>query len=271
MTRHAELVSLFAENFKDAATVEKINSWVSEKTHGKIDKILEKIGPDTVMHLINAIYFKAAWTTAFDKDRTYKGRFTLSDESEVTADYMDFNPDADFQLLSYSYDSWENGFSVIRIPYGRDVFAFYGIVPSYENETNIDDFIAQIAENGFDHYLQLLSKKTLKNFPLKLPKFKFGYEKSLVNVFKELGMEMVFVGGLDNISGSDLYISDIFHKTFIEVNEEGTEAAAITDIGVDCAGDLPGFYADRPFVFMIRDDRTGSILFIGKVEDPTKE
>ena len=180
---------------------------------------------------------------------------------------MGFAPDAeDLEFFSYSYNSWEDGFSVIRIPYGRDIFAFYGIVPNEENEINIDDFIAQIAENGFDHYLSLLTKK---EFPIVLPKFKFEYSKSLVEIFNELGMEKAFeAGSFDNIAEDDLFISIISHKTFIEVNEEGTEAAAITDVGADCAGDEAGFYATRPFVFVIRDDRTGSILFIGKVENP---
>ena len=259
--------AFFTEDFQDEATVSKINSWVSEKTHGKIDKILENIDPQTVMHLINAIYFKAAWTTSFDKDRTREGRFKLSDGTLTTANYMGFAPDAeDLEFFSYSYNSWEDGFSVIRIPYGRDVFAFYGIVPNEENEINIDDFIAQIAENGFDHYLSLLTKK---EFPIVLPKFKFEYSKSLLEIFNELGMEKAFVaGGFDNIAENDLFISIISHKTFIEVNEEGTEAAAVTDVGADSGGDEAGFYAIRPFVFVIRDERNGTILFIGKVENP---
>jgi serpin B len=174
----------------------------------------------------------------------------------------------------YSYSSdWgdENGYSVVRLPYGRGVFAFYGIVPTYDNKSNIDDFIAKIAENGFDSYISQLEERS---FPVQLPKYKFAYEKSLVDVFKSLGMEKAFVdGALMNIASEPHapFISDIYHKTFIDVNEEGTEAAAVTVVEVGENAMPSGFFATRPFVFVIRDDRTGSILFIGKVENPKAE
>lgn len=265
--------AFFTEDFQDEATVGKINSWVSEKTHEKIDKVIDEIGPNTIMYLINAVYFKAAWTTSFDKDSTYEGTFMLSDGSEGKADYMGFSYDQEVPDF-YSYSSeWgdENGYSVVRLPYGRGVFAFYGIVPTYDNKSNIDDFIAKIAENGFDSYISQLEERS---FPVQLPKFKFAYEKSLVDVFKGLGMEKAFVdGALMNIASEPHapFISDIYHKTFVEVNEEGTEAAAVTVVEVGDNAMPSGFYADRPFVFVIRDDRTGSILFIGKVENPKAE
>ena len=265
--------AFFTEDFQDETTAGKINSWVSEKTHEKIDKIIEKIGPQAVMYLINALYFKAAWTTSFDKNSTYEGAFMLSDGTEGKADYMGFAYDQEEpEFESYSSDwSDENGYSVVRIPYGRDVFAFYGIVPGYGNKTNIDDFIAKVAEKGLDSYISQLEKRT---FPVQLPKYKFAYEKSLVDVFKSLGMEKAFVeGAFMNIAGEPHapFISDIYHKTFIEVNEEGTEAAAVTSVEVGDNAMPAGFYATRPFVFVIRDDRTGSVLFVGKVENPKAE
>ena len=262
-----------AEVFAEGFTAENINAWVSEKTHGKIEEIVKEIGANTVMYLINALYFKAAWTTAFNEENTREGIFTLSDGTETKADFMSFSeveeaPD----FFSYSSEwSDKDGYAVIRIPYGRGVFAFYGIVPTYENRSNIDDFIAKMAENGFDHYT---SELTEKGFPLELPKFKFEYSKSLVDIFKELGMEKAFVeGGFYNIAEAphDPFISDILHKTFIEVNESGTEAAAVTAVEYGEKAMPGGFYANRPFVFVIRDDRTGSILFIGKVENPKAE
>ena len=265
--------AFFTEDFQDEATAGKINSWVSEKTHGKIEKVIEQIGPNAVMYLINAIYFKAAWTTSFDKENTYEGTFMLSDGSEGKADYMGFSYDQEVPDF-YSYSSeWgdENGYSVVRLPYGRGVFAFYGIVPNYDNQTNIDDFIAKIAENGFDSYISQLKERS---FTVQLPKFKFAYEKSLVKVFQSLGMEKAFVdGALMNIASEPHapFISDIYHKTFIDVNEEGTEAAAVTVVEVGENAMPTGFFATRPFVFVIRDDRTGSILFIGKVENPKAE
>ena len=260
--------------FTEGFTVEKINAWVSEKTNGKIEEIIKEIGPDVVMYLINAIYFKAAWTTSFNEENTREGIFTLSDGTETKADFMSFSEEEDApKLLGYSSE-WgnKNGFAMVRLPYGRDVFAFYGIVPTEDNKSNIDDFIAKIAENGFDSYLKQLREEG--EFPLKLPKFKFEYEKPLVEIFKELGMEKAFEkGGFHNIAElpRDPFISNILHKTFIEVNEAGTEAAAVTAVEYSDEAEPSHFYANRPFVFVIRDDRTGSILFIGKVENPKAE
>ncbi|MBO4441053.1 serpin family protein [bacterium] len=257
--------ALFTEDFADAATVGKINSWVSEKTHGKIDRIIDQIGVNTVMYIINAVYFKAAWTNAFDKDLTFKGNFWLSDNGMKDVDYMCAGGDS----YSFKIDK-ENKYSVVRIPYGRGVFAFYSIVPS----GNVDELIGKILETGIDSYLETPIKR--QDFSLDLPKFKFAYEQSLKETFRTLGMGQVFSGGLDNISSDveNLYVGEVFHKTFIEVNEEGTEAAAVTEVAAD-TGDTGGdeyiISARRPFVFVIRDERTGSILFIGKVEDPTAE
>ena len=258
--------------FTEGFTAENINAWVSEKTNGKIEEIVKEIGEDVVMYLINAIYFKAAWTTAFNEENTREDVFILSDGTSTTADFMSFSEEEEApELLAYSSD-YEEGFAMVRIPYGRDVFAFYGIVPTFENNSNIDDFIAKIAENGFDHYAALLHEQ--EDFPIKLPKFKFEYEKPLVEIFKELGMEKAFVeGGFHNIADlpHDPLISNILHKTFIEVNEAGTEAAAVTAAEYSDKASADGFFAYRPFVFVIRDDRTGSILFIGKVENPKAE
>ncbi|MBP5435716.1 serpin family protein [bacterium] len=257
--------ALFTENFADAETVGKINSWVSEKTHEKIGRIIDEIGPNTVMYIINAIYFKAGWTTPFNLEETHQGSFKLSDGTFKNVDFMHGGgfgaPDLYFNL------NHEEGYSVVRIPYGRDVFAFYGFV----RPGSIEDFISDIAENGIDSYLEEM--RIYQLYELELPKFKFAYEKSLKDTFTALGIGQIFNGGLDNIASDveDLHVNDIYHKTFIEVNEEGTEAAGYTYIDPEPGGDPDGFFGTHPFVFVIRDDRTGSILFIGKVEDPTAE
>lgn len=255
--------TLFTEDFADAATVGKINSWVSEKTHKKIDKLVKEIPQNTVMYLINAVYFKAGWTYPFNKDDTHKGTFTLSDGTFKETDYMHAGG-FDAPELYFNINS-EDGYSVVRLPYGRGVFAFYGLVRSGD----IEDFISDIAENGIDSYLEEM-RMISRGYELELPKFKFAYEKSLKDTFSTLGLELVFNGGLENISDVEgLRVDEIFHKTFIEIDEEGTEAAAYTYVDPEAGGDPYGFFGTHPFVFLIRDDRTGSILFIGKVEDPT--
>jgi len=259
----------FTIDFQADGAKDTINSWVSENTNGKIEKIIEEIGADTVMYLINAIYFKAAWTVTFDKERTYEGDFQTTTAEQKKVQYMTFESDQEFEFYS---SGWEDGdYSVIRLPYGREKFAFYGIIPNGTGKT-IDQFIFEMKDNGIEHYFKNLVKT--EEVPVILPKFKFEYEKSLVDVFKALGMEKAFAeGGFLNLAdqGEGLYISEIKHKTYIEVNEEGTEAAAVTSVEVGETSMPAGFYGTRPFVFIIRDDRSGTILFIGKVEDPSAE
>ncbi len=256
--------ALFTEDFEDAATVGKINSWVSEQTHEKIDKMLKEIPHDTVMYLINALYFKAGWTTPFNKDEIHEGDFRLSDGSTKKVDYI--NAKGLGAPVLYFNINKEAGYSVVRIPYGRGIFAFYGMTAA----GNVDDFISEIAENDINSYFEKVLQ--YPDYELKLPKFKFAYEKSLKDTFNALGIGQIFNGGLENISDVEgLRVSDICHKTFIEVNEEGAESGAYAYVEEEAAGDVYTFFATHPFVFVIRDDRTGSILFIGKVEDPTKE
>lgn len=258
----------FTLDFASDTAVSEINAWVSENTNGKIDEIVKEIGADVVMYLINAIYFKAAWTVTFDKENTYDGEFQTTTAENKTVKMMTFKDPQEFEFYSSGY---ENGsYSVVRLPYGREKFSFYGIIPN-GNGVTIDQFIYEMAQNGLDQYFKNLEKKEV---PVILPRFKFAYEKSLVDMFKTLGMESAFVpGGFLNLAdqGEGLLISDIKHKTFIEVNEEGTEAAAVTSVEITDTAMPEGFYGTRPFVFVIRDDRTGAILFIGKVEDPTAE
>lgn len=253
---------------KDPATIDLINAWVSDHTNGKIEKIIDDINDDTVMFLLNAIYFKAAWTVTFDEDRTYDGQFELGDGSYKTVKMMTFKDDQDFRFFSSGYGA-AGGYSAVRLPYGRDKFAFYGFIP---NDGTVDEFIARMADEGLDGFFSNLTEK--EEVPVLLPKFKFAYEKSLNEILLDLGMEQLFVpGGLMNMAdpGEGLYVSEVKHKTFIEVNEQGTEAAAVTSVEVGDTAMPEGFYGTKPFVFVIRDDRSGTILFIGKVEDPSQE
>lgn len=257
----------FTLDFADASAPDTINQWVSDNTNGKIEKIVEQIGADTIMYLINAIYFKASWTITFDEEKTYESSFTKSDGSTVKVDFMTYPEDQEFEFYSSGYE--DDDYSIVRLPYGREKFAFYGIVPN--GSGTVDNLIADMKENGIDSYFENLQKGET---PVILPKFKFEWEKSLVDIFKSLGMEKAFVeGGFLNIAenGEGIYISDIKHKTFIEVNEAGTEAAAVTSVEFGETSMPDGFYGTKPFVYIIRDDRSGTILFMGKVEDPTVE
>jgi serpin B len=256
-------------DFSSGTALDEINGWVFENTNGKIEDILKEIDPNTLFMLINAIYFKAAWTYEFDENNTSEGSFTKSDATDVTVEYM--------KLDNIELDYCDPGtFRTVRMPYGRGKFSFYGIMPP-EDKT-VDELVTDINENGVDKYFENLSEKTVS---VVLPKFKFVYfNDSLVNTFKKFGMEKAFVpdendGGFGNMAdfGDELAITGIIHKSFIEVSEKGTEAAAATIIAGDTGAptDPPGFYGTKPFVYVIRDDRSETILFMGKVEDPTVE
>ncbi|MGI6394682.1 MAG: serpin family protein [bacterium] len=258
----------YAIDFSSDGATDLINGWVKDNTNGKIEEIVEEIGADVVMYLINAIYFKAAWTVSFDKDNTYEGTFTTSSGEDVKVELMSASREQEFDFYSSGWE--EDDYSVVRIPYGREKFAFYGVI-SNDYDKPIDELIEEMEQSGIDTYFKNLSQQEV---PVVLPKFKFEYEKPLVETFQILGMEKAFIeGGFLNLAenGEGLYISDIKHKTFIEVNEEGTEAAAVTSVEVGEMSSPSGFYGTRPFAFFIRDDRSGTILFAGKVEDPTKE
>ena len=252
-------------DFSSDTAVDTINNWVSDNTDGKIEYIIEEIPSAARMFLINAVYFNAAWTLAFDKEGTREGAFTKTNGDIITVQYMKHID----QKLEYKNPGT---YRVIRLPYGRGKFSFYGIIPSMDR--TIDDLTADIMENGVEEYLNNLSEKETTVI---LPKFKFEYDQSLVESFKSLGMEKAFAEGpFGNVGDFEpyLFISEIFHKTFIEVSENGTEAAAATEVQMD-AGDSgaepDGFYGTKPFIYIIRDDRSGTILFMGKVEDPTIE
>ncbi|HOW50835.1 MAG TPA: serpin family protein [bacterium] len=270
--KEALLASFEAEPYTvdmaDTATVDLINQWVSDNTNGKIEKIIDDINDDTVMFLINALYFKAAWTVTFDEDRTYDGQFELTDGTQKTVKMMTFKEAQEFKFFSSGYGA-AGGYSAVRLPYGRDKFAFYGFIP---NDGTVDDFIGRMADEGLDGFFTNLV--ATEEVPVLLPRFKFAYEKSLNEILQALGMEQLFApGGLLNMAdqGEGLYVSEVKHKTYIEVNEQGTEAAAVTSVEVGETSVPEGFYATKPFVFVIRDDRSGTILFMGKVEDPSQE
>ncbi len=255
----------YCADFKSQTAVDEINQWVSANTMERIEKIITEIDPLTVMYLINAVYFKAAWKITFDKGLTEKSVFTLENGQEKEAYMMRFK---DNQELYFYSSPWgeKSGYTAVRIPYGRDKFAFYGFIPHFEQ---LDSFISRMDDEGIESFF---SDLTPREIPVLLPRFKFKYEKSLVDLFKLLGMKKAFSpGGFLNLAEDirDLYISDIIHKTFIEVNEEGTEAAAVTAVEINKTSLPAGFYAVKPFIFVIRDDRSGTILFMGRIEDPT--
>jgi serine protease inhibitor len=244
-------------DFNSADATWTINTWVADKTNGNIDKIIDDIPVDVVLYLINAIYFKGTWTSQFDPDDTYDGRFTREDGSEVPCMLMYIK--SDFNVFTNEI------VTAVDLPYGKGDFSMTVLLPNRGSE--IPDVIDGLTNETWDAWTSEFSETETS---IILPKFKVEYEKSLNNVLKALGMEIAFTPEADfteirRMGG--LSIDEVQHKTFVEVNEEGTEAAAVTS--VDFFESFPSTISlTRPFVYVIRDRHSGTILFLGTMMDP---
>ncbi|MDX5419838.1 MAG: serpin family protein [Hymenobacteraceae bacterium] len=247
-------------DFASPTAVGEINNWVKNGTNNKIDKIIDGISREQVLFLINAIYYKGTWTYPFDKNLTKPGQFHLEDGSSVTHDFMTMKKG---EYLHYR----NNTVDMIDLPYGNEQYSMTIIMPSGEN--TVQSIIPQLNPNNLSTWLaqgQKIGKE------LQMPKFKLEYEEKLNAMLTKLGMGVAFSGGANfsrMIEGhSNLAISEVKHKTFVEVNEEGTEAAAVTSVGIELTSMPSAYRVDRPFVFMIREKSSNAVLFIGKFMQP---
>jgi serine protease inhibitor len=255
---------VFCRDFGDPQTPDEINGWISNKTEGKIDKMVDGISPELVMFLINAIYFKGEWVTSFNESATKEADFFLSNGSTVEADMMSTKGNFSF------YEGAD--FKAARFPYGRDKIAMYVFLPN--SDVTLDSFVESLSQDALENYLNKFSM--VKGLEVEFPKFKLEYGvKRLNDALEKLGMGIAFDPNNANFSGiapAQLYIDYVNHKAVIEVNEKGTVAAAVTVGGISATA-VPAeprtFNVNRPFFFVIRDDRSGTILFMGEVENPT--
>ena len=251
----AEIASL---DFDDPQTVKAINQWVNTNTQGKIQQILGEIKKHEVMFLINAIYFKGGWKGKFDESKTQDGVFQLLDGSEKQLPMMS-------HTCNYPY-LWEESFRAVGLPYGEGRVSMYIFLP--EPSSNLDEFLEGLNADNWENWLsRFWNEPDLK---LRMPRFKLEYEVLLNDALKAIGMEIAFIPYRANLEGIAplLYIEKVIHKTFLEVNEEGTEAAAVTLVGPPPASSPGPFIVNRPFFFVIHDNWTHTILFMGTVVEP---
>jgi serpin B len=248
--------------------LEKINGWVKGKTEGKIENILDGLDRNSVCVILNAIYFKGAWESPFDKSRTHDSPFRVSGHKQVTVPFM--YQKRRFQILT------KQDFQVASIPYRRKRLSMIILLPRDANR--LVELEEQMTEQNVRQWLAELDKATLTEIKLYIPKFKLETGCDLVSPCRTLGMKDAFQRGKADFSGmgwpkGDLWISQIKHKAFVEVDEEGTEAAAATAVEMRATAvrDYPVFRADHPFLFLIRDNQTGTILFMGRMVDPDKK
>ncbi|AKD02451.1 serpin family protein [Pontibacter korlensis] len=247
-------------DFSSPAAKDQINNWVKDKTDGKIENIVKEVTPRHVLFLINAIYFKGTWTYPFDKKLTQPGQFFLEDGSTLTHDFMTMR---EGKYLYYQDQTKE----VLDLPYGNQQYSMTLVVP--KEEQTVQDMVQELSKANLTTWLMAADSTKLE---LHMPKFKLEYEKELNDLLEQMGMSIAFTGEADlsrMVEGrSNLAISEVSHKTFVEVNEEGTEAAAVTSVGIIETSLPPSIRINRPFVFMIREKSSNAILFIGKLMKP---
>lgn len=250
----------------------EVNLWAEKETSGLVKEILPPGSVDASTRLIfaNAVYFKGAWSEKFDASNTKDHDFFLLDGSSVQVPFMSSKEE---QYIR-SFD----GFKILSLPYkqGEDKrkFSMNFLLP--DTKDGLPALIEKISlESEFlEHHVPY---QKVKVGEFRIPKFKFSFGFEASEVLKGLGVVLPFSGGgltemLDSQVGQNLYVSSIFHKSFIEVNEEGTEAAAASAGVVKLRGllveDEFDFVADHPFLFIIREDMTGVVLFIGQILNP---
>jgi serine protease inhibitor len=248
-------------DFSDPAAVDIINGWIEEKTNDKIRDMLDYIPSDAVMYLINAIYFNATWKYQFDPGETFEENFLLEGGGLHRCDFMQVEG-------GFNYTRQED-FTAVELPYGDSAFSMVVLLP--EPGVTVAELVEALDAESWDSWF---ASPHPANVLIQLPKFKYGFKSLLNDPLTDLGLGIAFNEGADftHITpGGGIFISRVIHQTFIDVNEEGTEAAAATIVEMRetsiPAGPVP-FRADKPFFYVIRENSTGAILFMGKVGKP---
>lgn len=253
-------------DFNAPESTHTINGWVSDATRGLIPSVVDRLDPDLVMMLINAVYFNGDWTKPFDQRATQNVPFHLASGETQDVPMM-------YQSGRIGYYKHDD-FQAIRLPYGEDErLAMYVFLPA--SDMDIPEFAAgftyETMTDSFDRFTPTQGEVTL-------PRMDIEYETKLNEALQSLGMGIAFNPGMADFSRmhpqdleENLYIGDVVHQSVLKVDEEGTEAAAVTSIDVRVTS-MPmyqfNFKADRPFMLAIRDDETQALLFVGSIMNP---
>ena len=259
---NSEVIDL---DFKDPASVNIINNWVNDKTHEKIPTILDQISDNAVMFLINAIYFKGDWRFTFPEEMTHEEAFHSSADLSSTVDMMTFEGKVTMPYFSNDL------FQAVDLPYGDSIYSMSVILPN--------DGVAMDAVVDYltpEHWDALAGDYTDTEIIFSMPKLKIKYDKMLNKNLKALGMQKAFTDRADfsKISDQGVFISFVKHKSFLEINEAGTEAAAVTIIGIETTSvgidPTPAVLLNKPYLLAIRDNKTNSLFFIGHIYNPNE-
>lgn len=243
----------------------KINDWVEDKTEEKIKDLLAQgaINDLTRLVLTNAIYFLGEWEKKFNPKATQESDFWLDETNKVTAPMM-------YQKDIFGYAAGD-GLQILEMPYKGESLSMVVLLP--EKKDGLKELESTLNAENLEKWLAGLKKQKVETY---FPKFKTTQSFNLNDILKSLGMKEAFTRSADFFNmepRKELYISDVVHKAFVEVDEKGTEAAAATAVVMELASmpmDVPVFKADHPFIFIIRERVTESVLFMGRLADPTK-
>ncbi len=251
-------------DFNASQSVNTINRWVDEKTNHKISEIIKQLGSNDLMLLINAIYFKGDWRNRFDVSKTADGQFKMENGQTVSVPMMH---------TTGTYLYFENEImDALEMAYGQGNFSMVVLLPKegFRVSDVLDSLNAEVWNTWQEQFVEV------DDVPVTFPKFKFSYESQLKDALSRLGLSAAFSDTADftgiNKEGG-IALTSVRHKTFIHVDEEGTEAAAVTSVTVGTTSVGPGepFVANHPFVFIIREKYTHAILFMGVVANPLSE
>ncbi len=248
-------------DFKNLDSLNVMNNWVKRNTSGKIETIVDRLTGDERLFLMNATYFKGNWTRPFDKAQTQPQPFTAPTGTKTVAMMA--------QRGGYRYLETED-FQAVSLPYGKRRLSLYVFLP--KAGTTVAELTTRLNPKNWDTWMTQFKNQ---DGSVEIPRFKLQYDVDLKSTLTRLGMGIAFTPKADfsNLADGPSAIGSVRHKTFIDVNESGTEAAAVTSIGIVTTSARPidapfAFKADRPFLCALRDNQTGAILFLGAIVNP---
>lgn len=248
-------------DFSDSATAGLINNWASDQTNGLIKKVIDRTDAFDLMYLLNALYFKGIWATQFDAKNTIDKPFIREDGTTIQVEMM-----RQESRFLYAEDQF---LQMVQLPYGNKAFSMMVLLPK---EGTLTDIVSVARESNYWHGLKSAMREAVVD--LSLPKFKTEYSKKLNDVLTNMGMEIAFTDGADFTGITDIpaKISFVKQDTYISTDESGTEAAAVTTVVMELTS-MPAppkkviFNAERPFIYIIQENSTGAILFMGAVKN----
>ena len=245
----------------DPNAVDIVNGWIEDKTHDKIQDMLDYLSPDLAMLLINAIYFNGKWRYQFETDDTQVKPFYVTPGDPVNVSMM-------YQEENFAFTLTGNA-TLVELPYGQGNYSMVVMLP--DEGVSLADAASTLNSENWTEWMSRLSLGA-SEVQLSLPRFEYEYKRELKDDLTAMGMGIAFSGAADfsNITDQDIFISRVLHQTYIKTDEEGTEAAAATVVEFEFTS-MPSttvINVNRPFLYFIRETTTGTIMFMGQVTDP---